>query len=96
MLDHKNAVTQIVWPYDGADNLTLYSCGAINGTSKRGEIFQWNLHTFKRSRQYLGHKAIVNSIDANDQLLCSASDDGTVKVWDHRSKYAEKSFEIGP
>ena len=37
----------------------------------------------------------MNSIDVNDTLLCSASDDCSVKVWDSRSKYADKSFSFG-
>jgi Prp8 binding protein len=53
------------------------------------------MHTFKRARQYIGHRAIINSIDVNGQFICSASDDSTVKVWDNRSKEAAKSFKTG-
>ena len=98
MQDHKNSILQIKWPRNSESSeecTSLYSCGAQNGLNKRGEVFEWDLHSFKRTRQFVGHQAIVNSIDANRGLLASASDDATAKVWDVRSKKPVKSFDIG-
>lgn len=81
---HKNAILKTLWPLDeGSDSLTLFSCGAQNKQG-RGEIIQWDLHEFKVVRHHHGHKSIVNDIDARDGTLVSASDDGTVKMWDFR------------
>lgn len=101
---HTNAILQIKWGRDknwtgrGQESCDLYSCGAQdNGNPRRGELFLWDLCKFERKRKFRGHNAIVNSIDTNQNLLCSASDDCTAKIWDVRSKNAIKCFKTaGP
>ena len=43
----------------------------------------WDLHTGERRKRLKGHQGFINSCDVarrGPQLVCSASDDGTVKV----------------
>ena len=61
LTNHKNSIQHLKWGSSESNN--LYSCGAINGNNKRGELFQWDLYEFTRTRQYMGHKAVINSID---------------------------------
>lgn len=58
----------------------LYSCSTDKTVSK------WDLEVCERVKKYKGHQAYVNSVDVarrGPQLLCSGSDDGTVKVCSH-------------
>jgi Prp8 binding protein len=63
-----------------------------------------DLSTGTRARKIRGHRGIINALDrtiaggAGTELLASASDDGTVKVWeggDEGSKEAVATLEIG-
>ena len=92
LTNHKNSILNLKW--GSTESNHLYSCGAINGTSKRGELFQWDLYEFKRTRQYMGHKTVINSIDIKNDQLASASDDTSCKIWDSRAKDPVKSFDF--
>ena len=46
---HKNTILSIKWPNSG-DQTKLYSCGAQNGNTQKGEVFEWDLFEFKRTR----------------------------------------------
>ena len=59
-------------------------CGAQNGKTGKGECFLWDLHKLEKKRNFRGHNAIINAIDVNGNILCSASDDCTAKIWDVR------------
>lgn len=63
-----------------------------------------DLTTGQRIRRVRGHRGVVNAIDrtiaggAGVELLASAADDGTVKVWEggeEGQKEAVSTFEIG-
>ena len=56
----------------------------------------WDLQTLERVKRYKGHGNVVNSIDTSRkqyQLVCSASDDNTVRLWDRRKKGEAMKFE---
>ena len=50
----------------------MYSCGAKNNKSGKGELFEWDMHTFQRIRQYKGHRTIINSI-----VICNTNSSAT-------------------
>ena len=96
---HRNAIIQLKWAKDKSqinqpeESCDLFTCGALDDKTGRAELFSWDLCKFERKRQFRGHNSIVNSIDVNQNLLASASDDCTAKVWDIRSKNAIKCFK---
>ena len=56
----------------------------------------WDLNTCERIKKIKAHKEIVNSVDvckASPNLICSASDDTTVKLWDRRKRGEAMSFD---
>lgn len=76
---HKSAVLQVVWPT--ANNIV--SCSADK------TVACWDANKGIRTRKFLEHTAIVNSVAvARDApyLLASGSDDCTVILWDARAK----------
>ncbi|KAG1464821.1 hypothetical protein G6F46_003050 [Rhizopus delemar] len=84
---HTNAVMEIHW---SRDSKQIFSCSA----DKSVGIF--DVKTGERVRKWKGHSAIVNSCQVarrGPEIVVSASDDHTVKVWDPRSKEAVSTFE---
>ncbi|KAM0723709.1 hypothetical protein Q7P37_000697 [Cladosporium fusiforme] len=52
-------------------------------------VFLWDVATAQTLRRFLGHAGRVNACafgGAEDSVLCSGSFDGTVKVWDCKSR----------
>lgn len=47
-----------------------------------------------RVRRFKGHQSYVNSCDVSENpvMICSASDDGTVRLWDSRRRYCVKTL----
>lgn len=85
---HKNAILELHWSKNGD---YMYCCSADHSASL------WDVEYQKRLQKYSGHTGIVNSCYPGrgvvNGMLVTGSDDGFVKVWDHRSKRPVKSFE---
>eukprot|EP00659_Diplonema_papillatum_P000698 gene698-1067_t len=47
-----------------------------------GQIFQWDIRTYECINQFSGHRNGVRALIADADILYSASDDGTIAVWD--------------
>lgn len=76
---HKNAVNEVAWNYDG---MSLYSASADK------LVMCWDVAYNKCIRKFKGHSLFVNSIDVtknSEELIVSAADDCTVKLWDKHS-----------
>ncbi|KAI3316593.1 WD40 repeat-like protein [Xylariaceae sp. AK1471] len=89
---HKGAVLDLQW---SRDSEILYSASADM------HLASWDLTSGTRIRRYVGHEEIINAMDISkrgEELLISASDDGTIGIWDPRTKnavdYIETDFPI--
>ena len=77
---HSNSVLELCWSRDSS---TLYSCGADR------TLCMWNIAEGVRVKKYRDHENIVNSVDATkmgSEMIATASDDFTVKLWDPKEK----------
>ena len=84
---HKGAVLDLQW---SRDSRTVFSASADM------TIASWDLETGLRIRRHVGHEEIINCLDISrrgEDLLVSASDDGTIGVWDPRQKHAVDYIE---
>ncbi|KAF2965563.1 hypothetical protein GQX73_g8005 [Xylaria multiplex] len=73
---HKGAVLDLQW---SRDSEILYSASADL------HLASWDLTSGTRIRRYVGHEEIINAMDISkrgEELLISASDDGTIGIWD--------------
>lgn len=79
---HSNAILEVQWSMDGSK---LYTAAADK------TVCAWDSYTTKRIKKFTGHTGVVNSCHPSRRgldLVVSASDDCTAKVWDLRSKNA--------
>jgi Prp8 binding protein len=56
----------------------------------------WDITTCQRVKKLKGHQSFVNSIGYSrigKDMICTGSDDGTVKVWDRRTRGEVMTFE---
>jgi len=84
---HTGAVMQVKF---STDSLQLFTC-SVDKTCRI-----WDLMTGACLRKLKGHQSFVNSIHParrGPSMLVSASDDGTVKVWDTRVRQAVHSLQ---
>jgi len=84
---HTGAVMELQFSTDGS---MLFSAS----TDKT--IAVWDIEEGERIRKLKGHQTFVNCVGCarrGPQLLCSGSDDGTVKLWDARRKGAISTFQ---
>lgn len=84
---HSGAVMQALFNTDGSQ---IHSCS----TDKTLAI--WDMTTGTRVRRMKGHTNFVNSLSNNRrgvQMLCSGSDDRTVRLWDGRKKAPAATME---
>lgn len=85
MTGHKNAILDLIWSKD--DN-HVFSASADN------TVIIWNCESGSRIKKFKGHKGYVNAISAiNEFTLTTCSDDGSIKIWDLRTKEAVASYE---
>jgi Prp8 binding protein len=87
LLGHSGVINDLKFNYDGSEIATC-------ATDK--SIFVWDLSTCERIKRIKGHKEFVNSIDLckkTPSLICSGSDDNTVKLWDRRKRGEAMSFD---
>ncbi|KAF2150756.1 WD40 repeat-like protein [Myriangium duriaei CBS 260.36] len=79
---HKGAILDLAW---SRDSRALFSASADT------HIASWDIHSGQRIRRHAGHEEVVNSIDLSkrgEDLIFSASDDGSIGLWDPRQKAA--------
>ncbi|CAF0764496.1 unnamed protein product [Rotaria sordida] len=84
---HGGAIMEIQWSPDGSE---LASCS----TDKLAYI--WDITTCQRVKKLKGHQSFVNSIGYSrigKDMICTGSDDGTVKIWDRRKRGEVMTFE---
>jgi Prp8 binding protein len=84
---HRGAVLDLQWSRDGD---ILFSASADT------HLASWDLTSGERIRRYVGHDEIVNAMDVSrrgEELLVSGSDDGTIGIWDPRTKHAADYIE---
>jgi len=80
---HKNAVLDVQWSHDGNQ---YFTAGADKFMSA------WDFETSQRTKKFQGHEGVVNScsVSQNDQLVATASDDSTLRIWDMRTRKVAK------
>ncbi|ROT40918.1 WD repeat-containing protein [Sodiomyces alkalinus F11] len=79
---HRGAVLDLQW---SRDSKILFSASADT------HLASWDLDNGTRIRRYVGHEEIVNCMDISrrgEELLVSGSDDGSIGLWDPRTKHA--------
>jgi Prp8 binding protein len=84
---HRGAILDLQWSRDGD---ILFSASADM------HLASWDLTTGQRIRRYIGHEEIINAMDISrrgEELLLSGSDDGTIGIWDPRTKHAVDYIE---
>ncbi|CAI5439601.1 unnamed protein product [Caenorhabditis angaria] len=84
---HKGAIMDIKFNADSSHLATA-------STDKTVRI--WDMETGKCLRNFKSHADFVNSVDftrRGPEMIASASDDGTVKIHDFRTKEPHKSYE---
>ncbi|ELT97519.1 hypothetical protein CAPTEDRAFT_227651 [Capitella teleta] len=87
MKGHSGAVMDLHYSTDGSK---LVSCSSDH------TVALWDLEVAERMRKFKGHRSFVNSCDSarrGPHMICSGSDDGTVKYWDARKKVPLESFQ---
>ncbi|KAI1442589.1 WD40 repeat-like protein [Annulohypoxylon stygium] len=84
---HRGAILDLQW---SRDSEILYSASADM------HLASWDLTSGTRIRRYIGHEEIINTADISkrgEEFLISGSDDGTIGIWDPRSKNAADFIE---
>lgn len=84
---HKGAILDLQW---SRDSQVVFSASADM------TIASWDLETGERLRRHIGHEGVINALDISkrgENLLISASDDGSIAVWDPRQKMAVEYME---
>ncbi|NXM98504.1 SNR40 protein, partial [Sylvia borin] len=82
---------------EGSWALTVaVACSMLFSASTDKTVAVWDSETGERVKRLKGHTSFVNSCypaRRGPQLVCTGSDDGTVKLWDIRKKAAVQTFQ---
>ena len=84
---HKGAILDLQW---SRDSEILFTASADM------HLASWDLTSGTRIRRHVGHEEIINTMDISrrgEELLISGSDDGTIGIWDPRTKNAVDFIE---
>ena len=84
---HRGAVLDLQW---SRDSRVVFSASADM------TLASWDLETGQRIRRHLGHEEVINCLDISkrgQEILVSASDDGSVGIWDPRQRDAIEYLE---
>lgn len=84
---HKNAVLDMKWSNDDTQIITA---------SADKTVGMFDITTEKKTKKFVGHEAVVNSIDVSKrglEIIASVSDDNTIKLWDSRYKDPIHTFD---
>ncbi|XP_041361654.1 U5 small nuclear ribonucleoprotein 40 kDa protein-like [Gigantopelta aegis] len=84
---HTGAILELHFSTDGN---TLFTAS----TDKTAAV--WDVEVGVRIRKLKGHQTFVNAINParrGPQLVCTGSDDGTVRLWDARKKGTIQTFQ---
>lgn len=87
MKGHTGAILQLDFT-SGSDQVVTCATDSL--------LMLWDVATGERVRKYRGHQTFVNSVDLarrGPQMMCSGSDDGTIKLWDSRRKIPVSSLQ---
>ncbi|XP_059057733.1 U5 small nuclear ribonucleoprotein 40 kDa protein [Achroia grisella] len=87
MSGHTGAILELCFSPDGSH---LYTCATDN------TVAVWDVPTGVRIKKLKGHSNFVNSVSGarrGPELLVSASDDNTIKLWDARKRNPVASFD---
>ncbi|CAL8105319.1 unnamed protein product [Calicophoron daubneyi] len=87
MTGHGGVILDLVF---SSDDSVIYTA------SSDKSVALWDTETAQRIKKLRGHQNVVNSCAVarrGPQLICSGSDDGTVRLWDRRQKAHVQSFE---
>ncbi|KAL5119785.1 hypothetical protein ACEQ8H_002391 [Pleosporales sp. CAS-2024a] len=89
---HKQAVLDLHW---SRDSKVLFSASADM------HLASWDVETGERIRRHPGHDEVINCMDVSkrgEEMLVSGSDDGSIGIWDTRTKdaitYIQTDFPI--
>ncbi|NWR38897.1 SNR40 protein, partial [Tachuris rubrigastra] len=80
------------WPHHAQDVML----SMLFSASTDKTVAVWDSETGERVKRLKGHTSFVNSCypaRRGPQLVCTGSDDGTVKLWDIRKKAAVQTFQ---
>ncbi|KAK3575997.1 hypothetical protein CHS0354_007535 [Potamilus streckersoni] len=84
---HSGAIMEMVFSADGNSLITA-------STDKT--LALWDVDVGTRVKKFKGHQSFVNTCNIarrGPQLVCSGSDDGTIKLWDCRKKGTLQTFQ---
>ncbi|KAJ6663861.1 hypothetical protein lerEdw1_009941 [Lerista edwardsae] len=96
---HSGAVMELHYNTDGSFQhciRAVFSSSMLFSASTDKTVAVWDSETGERVKRLKGHTSFVNSCypaRRGPQLVCTGSDDGTVKLWDIRKKAAVQTFQ---